>query len=434
MLDLFSNYANGLAQSSLADPVVAFPAYILAGFASSLFPCVYPLIPITVGFLQKRSEIDQSRWKHPLFYWLGTIIAYTSLGLVAAIGGGAFNAVMQNGLFILFTGILFLFLCFVLIDWFPFSIGTGTGIVQRASRHSGLYFTTVMGFGAGFVASACVAPALVAMLLFIAKHAAGSDSLLSGIGYGAFLSAGFGIGIGIPFFVSGVLGARLPRSGNWMTLVKYFFALLIAVAGFYQMHKGFSVLGFENTNVYLIFFGIALIGGAVLLGLKPPEKNDRRALTLFFFALIALASGFGTIVRGFFPSQTGHPATVQATFETNGSLRFHRNPDSAFAEAKQKNLPVFIDFYADWCANCKDFYNLANKNRALNEALQGVVLLKIHDTDAAFAEYAKQDEFHEINIGLPFFAVMDPDETVLWKTTNYRDSDGMIAAIRSGLH
>jgi thiol:disulfide interchange protein DsbD len=105
--------------------------------------------------------------------------------------------------------------------------------------------------------------------------------------------------------------------------------------------------------------------------------------------------------------------------------------EAAFAEAREKGLPVFIDFYADWCTNCKDFYNLANENGELNGALRtGAVLLKIHDTDEAFHNYAKEEDFVELNIGLPFFAILSPDGELLWKSTNYRDSEGMIREIR----
>ncbi|MCB1316748.1 MAG: sulfite exporter TauE/SafE family protein, partial [Leptospiraceae bacterium] len=252
MLDELTVLIETWAGSSLAVPYIAVPVYMLAGLLSSAFPCVYPLIPITVGFIQNRTQPEESRWKHPLLYWLGTILAYTLLGLIAAAGGGAFNTLMQNGIVILGTAFLFLFLAAVTVDWFPLTWGTGDRLMHRAAGHSGMLFTVLMGLAAGFVASACVAPALVTMLLFIAKNAATDGGLsLGGILYGGLLSLSFGVGIGVPFFAAGVAGTRLPKSGGWMSLIKHSFAILIFLFALYQMFKGFSVLGWDAMDIYL---------------------------------------------------------------------------------------------------------------------------------------------------------------------------------------
>ena len=163
------NQLLALAEGSLSNPATAVPVYVLAGLASSLFPCVYPLIPVTAGFLQNRQRAGQTRWLHPLVYWSGTVLSYTILGLVAAIGGGAFNIFLQNGYVILGMGLLFLFLTFVMLDWVPLNWSAGDRLMHRAAAYGGLFFTLLMGVVAGLVASACVAPALVTMLVFIAR-------------------------------------------------------------------------------------------------------------------------------------------------------------------------------------------------------------------------------------------------------------------------
>ncbi len=93
---------------------------------------------------------------------------------------------------------------------------------------------------------------------------------------------------------------------------------------------------------------------------------------------------------------------------------------------------MFIDFYADWCVNCKLWAKLAVRDARLNQALQKGVLLKIYDTDAIFSVYQKDARFRELTIGLPFFLVLNPDGSVRYKTQDYRDIDGMVRALSSG--
>ncbi len=439
MFESLTRAIDALAAGSLGNPAIAFPVYFLAGLASSVFPCVYPLIPITAGFLQNRTRAGESRWKHPLLYWAGATLAYGALGLVAALSGGAFNVFMQNGLVITLTGFLFLFLAAVTLDWYPLTWGAGDRLVQGAARHSGAGFTVIMGFFAGLVASACVAPALVAMLLFVAKHAAESASSAAVVAYGGALALSFGAGIGVPFFLAGVLGARLPKSGPWMSVVKHGFAALVLLAAAWELSKGFQTLGYSEMDVSLILGGIALVIVAAWLGLKPAPTENKRGLTRFIFALLALLFAAALIIRGaglgaiVGPANNAGAGAAAAAdqFEMTGDLKFYRDRDYAYALAAREGRPVFIDFYADWCANCKDFAKLAESDARLNAALKQAVLLKIYDTDAAFAEYQNDPRYPELMIGLPFFLVMKSDGEFHWKGNNYRDIQGFEAAIRS---
>lgn len=443
MLDAFTVALDEFARASLNEPLLAVPAYILAGLAGSLFPCVYPLIPITAGFLQNRGGPGVARWKHPLIYWSGTMLAYGMLGILAAAGGGAFNTLMQSGLVITGIGFLFLFLCFVTIDWFPLAWSTGDQLVAATAQKSGAGFTLLMGSIAGFVASACVAPALVTMLLFIARAAAESpDAFAANVAYGGLLSLAFGAGIGIPFFAAGILGAKLPKSGGWMSVVKYTFGVLILLVALYQLHKGFVVLGYDDMDIYFILGGIALAFVAVLLGLRPPQRDDRRATTVFYFAILTLIFAAAFVIRGINPgiagtgsANGGHAtsnSTVSEEFEMIGNLKFYRDPAFALPLAKASGQAVFIDFYADWCANCKDFSELAQSDPVLNGALSQAVLIKIYDTDTVFEDYANDPRYGELQIGLPFFLVLNSAGEFHWKGNNYKDIAGMRAAIESG--
>ncbi len=436
MLETFTTIIDNFTKNSLNQPGLAFPAYVLAGLLGSLFPCVYPLIPISAGILQKRARPGEKKYKHPLLYWLGTILAYSAMGMFAAAGGGSFNKIMQNGLVITGFGFLFLFLGFVMIDWYTFSWQKAEELRDKVKGKNTAATTVLLGMLAGLVASACVAPALVAMLVFLARNAAEHGISIGSVLYGGLLSGGFGIGIGVPFFLAGVLGSRLPSAGAWMNVVKYIFAAAIFAAAFYQLDKGFATLGFKTVEIETIFIGIILIAAAAVLGLRPPDTEvtqKRKILTKFIFALIFLALGFAAVIRGVNGSnhaENGRSGSTQPLPpEIKGNLTFYRDVPAALQAARDTKRPVFIDFYADWCANCVEFGKLAVQNAELNRALQKAVLIKIYDTDPIFLEYQSNPDYPELTIGLPFFLVLSPDNAFIWKGSNYLDTRSMIAAI-----
>ncbi len=429
------------AIASIGSGIIAYLFYFLAGLIGSLFPCVYPLYPITAGFLRNRTQVhlNEATWKHPLIYCCGMILTYGLLGLLAAAGGGAFNQIMQNGLFIIGTGFLFLFLAFVSLDWYNLRWNWGDHLGSKIASKEGSISTFLMGNVAGLVASACTAPVLVSMLIFVAQNSAQSNTgEIFDILYGSSLCLAFGGGMSLPFFVTGVLGTRLPRSGRWQIVVKIGFAGLIGLVAIYQMKKGFTVMGWDDQQIYIIFLGMLLLFMASIIGLQPPKKTEIRAeLVKFYFSLLCLAFGIGLIVHGLAKPNSldqaksfGNRSVEYKKYEDIAGLRFYRNRDFALDLARQKRQPVFIDFYADWCANCKDFLELVQTNKTLQAALKKAVLLKIYDTDPIFNEFQNDKQMLELKIGLPFFAVIEHSGRLLWKTTNYRDISGMVRAIK----
>ena len=443
MLENISEYINSLTNSVIGNELsfISLGIYFISGFLASLFPCVYPLYPITAGFLREQSAALKREWVYPFIYCLGIVFTYMILGSIAVASGGAFNRWMQNGVVITLIGFSFLYLAFICLDWASLDgISTWAGKwQQRAAAHINSIFIFLMGNLAGLIASACVAPILVSMLLLLAQNAA-SEGLGARIGQGALLCGAFGSGIALPLFIVGVFGIRLPRTGYWQVLLKYVFAVGIAFTALYQIMKGFETLGFEEMNIYMIVSGIILLFLALLAGLNPIKAYEsKKNMMRFYFALLFLVFATGLIWRALlFPTSPARTTSFTSTkeekalqqYEQIADLRFFRNYDYALELAKKSgNLPVFIDFYADWCANCKEFSRLLKKNERLQRGLRKAVLLKIYDTDPIFKKLQEDKRFPELKIGLPFFAVLEADGRLRWKTTNYLDTSGMLEAL-----
>ncbi len=72
-------------------------ALFVLGLALNLTPCVYPMIPVTIGYFSKQSEGRTSRvFGLALMYLLGISVTYSLIGVVAALTGSLFGSLLQN--------------------------------------------------------------------------------------------------------------------------------------------------------------------------------------------------------------------------------------------------------------------------------------------------------------------------------------------------
>ena len=75
-----------LKQSLESGQAIAYPVALLAGILTSFTPCVYPVIPITIGYIGARTT--ESRGKGfllSLSYVIGIAVTYSILGGIAAL-------------------------------------------------------------------------------------------------------------------------------------------------------------------------------------------------------------------------------------------------------------------------------------------------------------------------------------------------------------
>ena len=90
---------NGLESALRDQPLAASAALFLAGLATSLTPCVYPMIPITAGILGGAGATGRSRGRTislTLAYVVGVALVYSLLGLLAGLSGTLFGAVSSS--------------------------------------------------------------------------------------------------------------------------------------------------------------------------------------------------------------------------------------------------------------------------------------------------------------------------------------------------
>lgn len=226
-----------LADSLQQRPLVAIPLLFAAGLATSLTPCIYPMIPITAGILGGAGAAGRSRRRTvqlTLVYVLGLALVYASLGLLAGLTGTLFGTISANRWAYFAFGNLLLLAALAMLD--VISLAAPQRVVAWAARIGGdsVPGAFLLGATSGLVAAPCGAPAFAAVLTWVAA----SQSAVWGFIYLFVFSLGMTAVLILVGLSAGSLAA-LPRAGQWMVVVKRVAAVvMLTMAEYYFVRMG----------------------------------------------------------------------------------------------------------------------------------------------------------------------------------------------------
>jgi len=117
----------------------------LGGLALNLTPCVYPLIPITIGYFGGQSEGRTSRlFMLGLLFVLGMAITYSVIGVVTALSGAVFGALLQNPIVIIIIAAIFVVLALSMFGVYEFKMPDAL-VAKAGGAKSGMYGAFFMG-------------------------------------------------------------------------------------------------------------------------------------------------------------------------------------------------------------------------------------------------------------------------------------------------
>ena len=418
---------NSWIEGKLAGDNTSIASYFflfLGGLLASLLPCVYPLYPITANVIKARGA-GSSRFLHPLSYFLGLATMYLVFGIVASFSGGAFNQVMRLPVTNLLIGIIIIIIGISAAGFIHISLFGG----QTDTNNKGVFGTFFLGMGAGLLASSCDGPVVVSILIGLASSMGDTFSLSMAIAV-AFKMLSFGLGLGIPFLLIGVFGVSLPKSGKWMMYVQYALGVVIIYFGWTYIEKALQIYNFSSEAIQFIGIGSLII----VLSTFYFQSKERMIEERVKRSLLILSSIVGALVlvRGMIPissaANTTHSQSIvqeAPKFEKKGKLTWYLDKEAAYAEANRTGKNVFIDFYANWCTNCKAFDKMTNEDETLIASLENAVLLKIYDTTPDFKKYSEDSRFPELKVGLPFFVITSTQGDLIYKTNDYMKTEEM---------
>jgi thiol:disulfide interchange protein DsbD len=347
---------------------VALLSVFLGGLALNLTPCVYPVIPLTVGFFGRQAQGSTGRaFGLAGLYVLGMSATYSALGVAAALSGRLFGAVLQSPLAL--AAIAAVMVAMALSMFGVWEIRMPTALLNRAGAKSGPAGAFVMGLFVGVVAAPCVGGFVVGLLAFVAAR---QDA-----GMGLLIFFVLSLGLGLPYLFLGAFSGslqRLPRAGAWMESIKKVFGwVLLAMAAYF------------------------------LRGALPAPFGHWLLPVVLFIAIAAL------LVRGFglsWPVRAGVCALFLAV-----ALFFVPRKLSGwqpYGAAAVSGKPSVIDFTADWCLPCLELDRRTFSDPRVREALSRRSLFKADMTRAAAPEVLALAQKHRI-LGVPTVIFLDAD-------------------------
>jgi thiol:disulfide interchange protein DsbD len=253
---LFSQFLDSASSDmSVFQALIAVIVAYLGGILSSLTPCVYPMIPITVSVVGGMGPARKS-WKEVairgLAYVAGMSVVYSFLGVIAGVTGKVFGSMTNNSSWYLGLGIIMSAAALVMLDVIPFDPLIWWEQFKRKffskNRHSSASHADqkemtrvgsfILGASSGFIAAPCTTPVLTSILAFIAKT--------QSVGLGFALMLAFSLGLGTILLTIAVFAGAiqiLPRSGHWMKTVKMLSGLILLAFADYLIYRAGNLGG-----------------------------------------------------------------------------------------------------------------------------------------------------------------------------------------------
>ncbi len=302
----------------------------LAGLALNLTPCVYPLIPVTVGFFMAQNTTSRTHtWLLAALYVFGMSVTYSVLGVLAALTGELFGAALQSAWVVaIIVAVLLALAASMFGAW---ELRVPSWAMSLSGGRGGAAGALVMGLVVGLVAAPCIGPFVLGLLTYVGQQ----KSVL--LGFLLFFT--LAMGLGLPYlFLAVFTGAldRIPNSGAWMLGVRQVFGvLLVALASYFLA----PLLPAPHGDQLLAATLIA--GGAYLLVVARPGHEQPwidRALR---------AASAGVLVAGV----VMYPARPP---DSSHQLAWQAYDEARVEQAIAAGTPVILDFFATWCAPCKE--------------------------------------------------------------------------------
>ena len=350
-------------------------SFFLAGLLLSLTPCVLPMVPILSSIVISSNKNHAIRYT--LSYVAGVSATYIIFGIVASITGSFLSSSLQNIYFLLFNGFLFLIFALAMFDIFHFNISENnflSNLLNKINKKNIIHIF-FLGLFSALILSPCVAPPLAAAILYISQA---NDILLGGLSL--FIMS---IGMSVPLLLIGFSANRfLPKPGIWMVKVKKLIGFVLIGMSIYIIRP---IL--DETVFFLLLNTLLTISISYYLFFTENKIAIFKIVLILGLLISFLFNIFHT--KNYIEKDMGLTLDNKPEFIAINSLDQLNN-----IIASNKEKPIMLDFYADWCVACLEFEKFTFTDKEVNALMKQYILLKADVTGNNVNDKALMKEFN----------------------------------------
>lgn len=364
---------------------------LMLGLLLSFTPCIYPMIPITVGILQAQSRKSLAHnFSISCAYSIGIATTFAFLGLLAATTGQLFGSILANPIFVISIVCLLMYLAGAMFGFYEMYIPRFFSAQNHTTKGGPLLSAFLFGAASGTVASPCLSPGLLLLLTIVATM---HSKIL-----GFLLLFAFGVGTSVPLLIIGTFSSSLsllPRAGMWMLEIKKVFGVILVGMCFYFL---------QAIVPYTLLWGM---GSLVIIGIGMYMLYEALHLqrTLGYY----IKNGVGMMLIAssvVLAAQTFKMAYLHKQ-QSEDSLWIH-DYTLARTRALQEHKKLLLDISAPYCSICKAIESKIFNNAQVMQQLATVVPVKIDNP--AVAHEATQQLLKKLQvIGVPTIILIDPE-------------------------
>lgn len=394
-----NSIANKIEESGL---LLSLIFVFLGGLALNLTPCVYPLIPITIGYFGGQAEGKTSRlFLLGVLYVLGMALTYSVIGVVTSLSGAVFGTLLQNPFVIIGIALLFVVLALSQFGVYEFKLPDSL-VMKAGGAKGGVFGAFFMGLTMGIVAAPCIGPFVLGLVTYVAAK---GDPF-----YGFLMFFVLALGLGLPYLLLALFSGKiknLPRAGFWMDGVKHIFGFLLLGMAIYFLNP---ILPKGIQAYTLPIFGILAI---VILFFMDKEANKVKGFRIFkiIFSVAVIAVSIYALI----PQKKLEPEWQTFTLEK-------------YEASIKNNEKMIIDFYADWCIPCKELDAITFANPKVVEKTQEFSCYKVDMTETMNEATEKYRDKFKI-VGMPTVLIIDSQGNEVERITGFVNAEEFLKVI-----